>query len=37
MGQSADNVTEILSGLSADDIIVTEGVNSISDGMKINF
>ena len=37
MGQSSDNVTEILSGLSADDIIVTEGVNSISDGMKLNF
>ena len=36
-GQSSDNVTEILSGLSADDIIVTEGVNSISDGMKLNF
>ena len=37
LGQSSDNVTEILSGLSADDIIVTEGVNAISDGMKLNF
>jgi multidrug efflux pump subunit AcrA (membrane-fusion protein) len=37
LGQSSGNVTEILSGLSADDIIVTEGVNSISDGMKLNF
>jgi len=36
-GQSSDNLTEILSGLSANDIIVTEGVNSISDGMKLNF
>ena len=36
-GQSSDNVTEILSGLSADDIIVTEGVNTISEGMKLNF
>jgi RND family efflux transporter MFP subunit len=36
-GQSSDNVTEILSGLSADDIIVTEGMNTISDGMKLNF
>ncbi len=36
-GQSSDNVTEILSGLSAEDIIVTEGVNTISDGMKLNF
>jgi len=36
-GKSSDNVTEILSGLSANDIIVTEGVNSIADGMKLNF
>ena len=36
-GKSSDNVTEILSGLSAQDIIVTEGMNSISDGMKLNF
>lgn len=37
LGQSSNNVTEILSGLSADDIIVTEGANTISDGMKLNF
>ena len=37
IGKSADNGTEILSGLSANDIIVTEGVNSISEGMKLNF
>lgn len=37
VGKSADNVTEILSGLSANDIIVTEGVNNISEGMKLNF
>ena len=37
VGQSSDNVTEILSGLSPDDIIVTEGVNTISEGMKLNF
>jgi RND family efflux transporter MFP subunit len=36
-GQSSDNVTEILNGLSTNDVIVTEGVNSISDGMKLNF
>jgi membrane fusion protein, multidrug efflux system len=36
-GKSSDNVTEIKSGLSADDIIVTEGVNTISNGMKLNF
>jgi membrane fusion protein, multidrug efflux system len=37
VGKSSDNVTEVLSGLSANDIIVTEGVNTISDGMKLNF
>lgn len=36
-GQSSDNVTEILSGLSAKDLVVTEGVNTISEGMKLNF
>lgn len=36
-GKSSDNVTEILTGLSANDIIITEGVNSISEGMKLNF
>lgn len=36
-GKSSDNVTEILNGISANDIIVTEGVNSISEGMKLNF
>jgi len=37
VGKSSDNVTEILSGLSSEDIIVTEGVNNISEGMKLNF
>ena len=37
IGQSSDNVTEILRGLSAKDIVVTEGVNTISEGMKLNF
>jgi membrane fusion protein (multidrug efflux system) len=37
VGKSSDNVTEILSGLAANDVIVTEGVNSIADGMKLNF
>lgn len=37
LGQSSDNVTEILNGLSSEDIIVTEGVNAISEGMKLNF
>ena len=37
LGQSSDNVTEILNGLSEEDVIVTEGVNAISEGMKLNF
>lgn len=37
VGQSSDNVTEILSGLSKNDVIVTEGVNTISEGMKLIF
>jgi membrane fusion protein (multidrug efflux system) len=37
LGQSSDNVTEILSGLSDNEIIVTEGINTISDGMKLIF
>jgi RND family efflux transporter MFP subunit len=37
VGKSSDNVTEIVSGLSTNEIIVTEGVNSIADGMKLNF
>jgi membrane fusion protein, multidrug efflux system len=37
VGKSSDNVTEIVSGLSANDIIITEGVNSIAEGMKLNF
>jgi membrane fusion protein (multidrug efflux system) len=37
IGKSSDNVTEILSGLSAEDLIVTDGINAISEGMKLNF
>jgi len=37
IGKSSDNITEILSGLEGDAIIVTEGVNAISEGMKLNF
>jgi RND family efflux transporter MFP subunit len=37
VGKSSDNVTEILSGLAVNDVIVTEGVNNIADGMKLNF
>ncbi|MFT3794809.1 efflux RND transporter periplasmic adaptor subunit [Flavobacterium sp.] len=37
VGQSAGNVTEILSGLNDNDVIVVEGANAISEGMKLNF
>lgn len=37
VGKSSDNVTEILSGIDAEDRIVIEGVNTISEGMKLNF
>lgn len=37
IGKSSDNVTEIISGLNENDVIVTEGVNNISEGMKLNF
>ncbi len=36
-GQSSNNVTEILSGLSNKDVIVTEGFNIISEGSKLSF
>ena len=36
-GKSANNVTEILSGLHPKDLIVTDGANAISEGMKLNF
>ncbi len=36
-GQSSGNVTEILSGLDALDVIVTEGLNTIAEGTKLNF
>ncbi len=36
-GQSSGNVTEILSGLDALDVIVTEGLNTITEGTKLNF
>jgi membrane fusion protein, multidrug efflux system len=36
-GQSSGNVTEILSGLDSLDVIVTEGLNTITEGTKLNF
>jgi RND family efflux transporter MFP subunit len=37
LGQSSNNVTEIVAGLNGNEIIVTEGMNAISEGMKLNF
>ena len=37
VGQNANSVTEILSGLNKGDIVVTEGANTLSDGMKVSF
>jgi multidrug efflux pump subunit AcrA (membrane-fusion protein) len=36
-GKSSGNVTEILEGLTSKDVIVTEGVSNISEGMKLKF
>lgn len=36
-GKSSGNVTEILTGLAANDMIITEGISSVSDGMKLKF
>ena len=36
-GQSSGNVTEILSGLKSTDVLVTEGLNIITEGTKLNF
>ena len=37
LGQSSENVTEILSGLTENDVIVTEGFNILAVGTKLNF
>ncbi|RZJ28727.1 MAG: efflux RND transporter periplasmic adaptor subunit [Flavobacterium sp.] len=36
-GQTSSNYTEIVSGISADEIVVTEGASTLSEGMKVNF
>ena len=36
-GQSSGNSTEIISGLEALDVLVTEGINTLTDGTKLNF
>ena len=36
-GQSSGNSTEIVSGLSALDVLVVEGINTLTDGTKLNY
>jgi membrane fusion protein, multidrug efflux system len=36
-GKSSGNLTEITNGLSKNDLLIIEGFNAISDGMKVNF
>jgi RND family efflux transporter MFP subunit len=37
VGKTSENNSEILSGLDANMTIVSEGVNTVSEGMKLNF
>ena len=37
IGKTSENNTEILSGLDANMTIVSEGANTVSEGMKLNF
>lgn len=36
-GKNSGNFTEVNNGLKAGDVIVTEGANTLSDGMQINY
>ena len=37
VGKSSESVTEVLTGLSAKDVVITEGINTLAEGMKVNF
>ena len=37
VGQNANNNTEILSGLKTGEVVVSEGANTVSEGMKLTF
>lgn len=37
VGKTSENFTEIISGLEPKTIVVSDGVNTVSDGMKLNF
>lgn len=36
-GLTANNLTEITSGLKGGEMVISEGANSVSEGMKVNF
>ena len=37
VGKTSENFTEILGGLDPKTVVVSDGVNTVSDGMKLNF
>jgi membrane fusion protein, multidrug efflux system len=37
LGQSSNNFTEILSGVNKGEVVVSEGANTVSEGMKLTF
>ncbi|MCL9807138.1 efflux RND transporter periplasmic adaptor subunit [Flavobacterium amniphilum] len=37
LGQSSNNFTEILSGINKGEVVVSEGANTVSEGMKLTF
>jgi membrane fusion protein, multidrug efflux system len=37
VGKTSNSMTEVISGLTGGEIVVTEGANAVSDGMKLNF
>jgi RND family efflux transporter MFP subunit len=37
VGKTSENFTEILGGLEPETVVVSDGVNTVSEGMKLNF
>jgi hypothetical protein len=37
VGKTSENFTEIISGLEPKTVVVSDGVNTVSEGMKLNF
>ena len=37
VGKTSENFTEILGGLEPKKVVVSDGVNTVSEGMKLNF